>query len=75
MVEFRAAFERACGVVRHSDSLEPFLEDLAAQPDTTEKRLAERVARACLERTENIGAHFRADAGLNDETDKLDAVG
>ena len=72
LAEFRARFEEATGVVRCGEQLQRFLSELD-KADTMEKILAEKVARACLARTENVGAHFRADAlGLNAE---LDAVG
>lgn len=61
LAAFRASFEEATGVVRHGPLLERFLEEMGAA-DTMERHLAEQVARACLARTENIGAHFRTDA-------------
>jgi L-aspartate oxidase len=75
MNAFRAAFEMAAGVVRHGDSLEQSLTELDDQPLTMETELAGRVARACLLRIENIGAHFRADAGSDGKADKLNVAG
>jgi L-aspartate oxidase len=74
MAEFRAAFEQAAGVVRHADTLQPFLAYLADRPLTMETELAGRVARACLARTENIGAHFRADADRQGKADELEVA-
>ena len=62
LARFRAMFEEATGVVRDADGLERFLSELRNWPETMETDLARRVARACLERTESVGAHFRADA-------------
>ena len=61
LAHFRESFEAATGVVRRAEGLQRFLEGLETQPETMETSLARRVARACFERTESIGAHFRAD--------------
>ena len=69
LADFRARFEEATGVVRCGEQLQRYLDDLG-KAETMEEEIAERVARACLARTENVGAHYRADArGLSGELD------
>lgn len=74
MTEFRARFEEATGVVRDGQTLERFLEYLQELPQSMEVELAGRVAKACLRRTENIGAHYRADV-TGGASDDLEVAG
>lgn len=60
--EFRARFERACGVVREAAELRGFLSWLERQRPCAEVSLAQMVASAALARPSSVGAHFRGDA-------------